>query len=208
MNPIDRLVAQQKELDRKRAENAVTSKRIQGAQGVLQASEEMFNKANEAFVFLEELALAQRTEVKDGIQGTVTEALRLIFGDQYRVEFGYGVKNNRSSLEIEMVRDTPSGEVRRTLGGFGGSVADCISVPLRLMILVTKYRDNPVCVFDESFKHVDSNRITRVAQFLSDVSEKLGLQVIMLSHHAAMKDAADAAFRIENQNGKSLVKKT
>lgn len=199
------LDARQKELARKRSENdllgrqmSVMEKRIMELVGGLQVGQE-------AAKFLEELANTRRGAMKGKIEAVVTEALRLIYGDTYRVELSYGVKNNRSSLEIEMVRETPAGEVRRDMGGFGGGVADTISVPLRLMVLVGSKQTDKVCILDECWKHIDVGRIEVVGQFLQALSEKLGMQVIFCTHHLALRGYADRTYEVSENGGASNV---
>jgi Fe-S cluster assembly ATPase SufC len=159
----------------------------------------------EASKFLEELANTRRGAMKGKIETVVSEALKLIYGDTYRVELTYGVRNSRSSLDIEMVRTTPAGEVRRDLGGFGGGVADTISVPLRLMVLVGSRQTDKVCVLDECWKHIDVGRIDLVGQFLRALSEKLGMQVVFCTHHLSLKAFADRTYDVSETGGKSRV---
>lgn len=199
------LDGRQKELARKCNENdllgrqmAAMEERILELVGGLQVGQE-------AAKFLEELANARRGAMKGKIEVVVSEALRFIYGNTYRVALSYGVKNNRSSLDIEMVRDTPAGEVRRDMGGFGGGVADTISVPLRLMVLVGSRQTDKVCVLDECWKHFDPGRIELVGQFLRMLSEKLGMQVIFCTHHLPLQQFADRVYQVSESGGRSKV---
>jgi DNA repair exonuclease SbcCD ATPase subunit len=131
--------------------------------------------------------------------------VQLIYGSSYRIELSYSMKNNRSNLEIEMVRDTTSGEVRRDMGGFGGGVADTISVPLRLMVLMGSKQTDRVCVLDECWKHMDLERIELVGKFLRLLADKLGMQIIMCSHHEKVREFADMTYEVSESGGVSKV---
>jgi ABC-type lipoprotein export system ATPase subunit len=105
-----------------------------------------------------------------------------------------------------MVRDTKAGEVRRDMEGFGGGVADTISVPLRLMVLVGSKKTDKVCVLDECWKHIDAGRIELVGKFLRALSEQLGMQVVFATHHLPLQGFADRVFLTSEKEGKSEVK--
>ena len=171
------LDARKKELSRKQSENSLLNRQITTMENKILALVESLGLARESLDFLQELANGRRGAMKGKIESVVSEALRLIYGQSYKVELTYGFKNNRSSLDIEMVRDTPAGEVRRDLNGYGGGVADTISVPLRLMVLVGSKKTDKVCVLDECWKHIDANRIELVGKFVRALSEQLGVQV-------------------------------
>jgi ABC-type glutathione transport system ATPase component len=158
--------------------------------------------------FLTDLADGRRGAMKGKIESVVTEALRMIYGNSYRVELNYAFKNNRSSLEIEMVRETHIGDVRRDMSGFGGGVADTISVPLRLMVLCGSKQTDKVVILDECWKHIDPGRIELVGKFLRALSEQLGLQVLFATHHLPLQQFADRVYNTSEKDGKSNVKAT
>ena len=194
-----------KELARKQAENDLLNRQMSEMEKKILGLVNDLEVGQEALSFLTELANTRRGTMKGKIETVVTEALRLIYGDTYRVELTYGMKNNRSSLEIEMVRETPAGEVRRDMGGFGGGVADTISVPLRLMVLVGSKQTEKVCILDECWKHIDVGRIDLVGQFLRTLAEKLGMQVIFCTHHQALRDYADKVYDVSEKEAVSEV---
>lgn len=209
MTPVEIKTEHQKRLEnltRKKNENDLLKRQISDNLTKIQGCADKLMVVREALKFLEEIANSRRGTMKGKIEEIVTEALRLIYGTDYRVELNYCVKNNRSSLEIEMVRDTPKGEVRRQLGGFGGGVADTISVPLRLMVLLGSKQSEKICVLDECYKHMDEERIEGVAEFLKTLADRLQMQIIMCTHHEEIRDRADRTFLVSEKTGKSEVK--
>lgn len=193
------------ELARKKAENDLLSRQISEMEERIVSLVGDLEVGQEASAFLEELANGRRGAMKGRIESVVTEALRMVYGDSYRVELSYGMKNNRSSLDIEMVRTTPEGDVKRDMGGFGGGVADTISVPLRLMVLVGSKQTDRVCVLDECWKHIDVVRIEMVGQFLRVLAERLGMQVVFCTHHQALRAYADRMYEVSEKSGVSKV---
>lgn len=202
------LEARKKEFSRKETENNLLNRKIEGMEQEIIALVEEMGVAKEGLAFLEELANKRRGAMKGKIESVVSEALKLIYGDSYRIELSYSVKNNRSNLEIEMIRETTDGEVRRDMGGFGGGVADTISVPLRLMVLMGSKQTDRVCILDECWKHIDPWRIEQVGEFLKSLADKLGIQVVFCTHHQDLRAFADKTYDISETCGTSKVKTT
>lgn len=194
-----------KELARKQSENDLLNRQIDAMGKRILELADSLKVGQEGLAFCEDLANSRRGAMKGKIETIVTEAVKMLYGDSYRVELSYSVKNNRSCLEIEMVRDTPAGEVRRDMEGFGGGMADTISVPLRLMVLMGSKQTDKVCVLDECWKHMDLERIEPVGKFLRLLSDKLGMQIVMCSHHDRIRDFADRTYEVSEENGTSKV---
>lgn len=196
------------ELSRKRAENDLLNRQITSSEKRIMELVSSLDVSKEALAFLTDLADGRRGAMKGKIESVVTEALRMIYGNSYRVELNYAFKNNRSSLEIEMVRETHIGDVRRDMSGFGGGVADTISVPLRLMVLCGSKQTDKVVILDECWKHIDPGRIELVGKFLRALSEQLGLQVLFATHHLPLQQFADRVYNTSEKDGTSNVKAT
>ena len=201
----DELERRQKELARRQAENDLLNRQIDDCEKRILELAGKMQTSQDALGFIEELAGARRGTMKGKIESVISEAVLLIYGKSYRVELSYSVKNNRSCLEIEMVRDTPEGEVRRDMAGFGGGVSDTISVPLRLMVLLGSKQTDKVCILDEAWKHIDLQRVELVGRFLRLLTDKLGMQVIMCSHHEQLRDFAERTYEVTESDGVSKV---
>lgn len=199
------LDSRKRELARKQAENDLLKRQITGMEEQIIKLTEGLQTGQEALSFLEDLANSRRGAMKGKIEKVITEALQLIYGPSYGIELSYSMKNNRSCLDIEMIRDTPAGKVKRDMEGFGGGVSDTISVPLRLMVLMGSKQTDKVCILDECWKHMDMERIELVGKFLRLLADKLGIQIIMCSHHDKIRDFADRTYEVSEAGGISKV---
>ena len=205
MNSQQILEDRKAELTRKQNENALLNRQLAGLEQKIIELAEKATLSQDALDFLEDLANSRRGQMKGKIEAIVTEAMHLIYDDSYSAELSYTVKNNRSHLDIEMVRNTTKGEVRRDMSGFGGGMADTMSVPMRLMVLMGAKQTDKVCLLDECWKHIDPDRVELVAKFVRVMADKLGIQTIFLTHHPLMRDYADRVCEITEDNGKSKV---
>jgi len=197
----DGLESRKESLNKKKTENEILENQIVESQNKIGVASEKLEIGKDALAFLEQVANSRRNSMKDKIQSIITEAVRFAFGNNYSVELSYSTKNNRSFMDIVVVKKTEKGEVKRTMEGIGGSVSDSVAIPLRLMVIMGSSETSRVCILDEGYKHVDRRRIELVAEFIRDVSHKLGIQIIMCSHHTAMIDKADRVYKIWDDNG-------
>jgi len=202
------ITSRRKANEKLQAENDVASRQISTLRARMSELAVVLGTGQEALKFLEEVANSRRGAIKKQIEDIVTEAVQIVYGQDSSVELVYDVKSGRSSAEIEFVRDIPEGQVRRSIDGIGGGVSDTISVPLRLLVLLASRDTDRVCILDECYKHMDVDRIERVAQFLHDIAAKLGIQVVMSSHHEIMQDYADTVHEVSESGGVSTVRRT
>lgn len=189
-------------------ENATLEKQIKQEDSGIKSASKKLVISQDSLQFVENVANSRRASMKEQIESVLSEAVVLVYGASHSVELTYDIKNNRSSVIIELIRKIKDGLVRRQMDGFGGGVSDVLSVPLRLLVLLSSRKNAPVCVLDECYKHIDVERIEVVAQFLKDISDKLGLQLIVCSHHEPMYVAADSVwYTTDDGSGKAVVKK-
>jgi DNA repair exonuclease SbcCD ATPase subunit len=194
------------ELTRKKNENALLGRQIEDNEKRMLRVIEQLEIGQEALSFLEKVANSRRGSMKAKIESVLSEALQLLYGKSYRVEMNYTVKRNRSDMTIEVIRDTPNGEVRREpTDGTGGGVADSVTVPLRLMVLLGAKQTDKIAVLDECYKHMDNERIELVGEFLKVLAERLEMQIIMCSHHIPLQDKADMTYHVSDENGVAKV---
>ncbi|RLI45635.1 hypothetical protein DRO61_10320 [Candidatus Bathyarchaeota archaeon] len=203
---IDLYGVKMKSFQERKIKNELVLSVIESNKKKIEISADELKISQDALQFLEDLANNRRNSMKGKIEAVITEALALVYGPEYSVELIYDIKNNRSFLDIELIKQTANGEIRRNMSGFGGGVADCISVPLRLLVLLGSKQTGRICILDECYKHVDPERIEFVSKFIKEIAKKLKIQIIICSHHSAMKDSADVVYEISDNNGESVLK--
>jgi ABC-type lipoprotein export system ATPase subunit len=60
---------------------------------------------------------------------------------------------------------------------------------------------------DETFAHVSSEYLEPMGQFLREVVDKTGVQIIMVTHQPELAEYADTVYRFSNKDGKTQVAK-
>ncbi len=164
----------------------------------LGARMEKLGKVSELFRHL--LDIMVEKEVR-AVETVVTDALQTIFFDrQLSFEAEVSTKYNRPSVEFFLrqgAKDNPLGHRGNPLEAFGGGPSSVASLLLRIMT-VLRMKLFPLLVLDESLNAVSDEYIEHMGKFLQSLAEKMGFDVLLVTHKIAFLDFADNGLRAED----------
>jgi DNA repair exonuclease SbcCD ATPase subunit len=132
------------------------------------------------------------------ISKLVTTALSAVFDSSYEFSLEFIKKRGKTEADLWLIRN---GEKMKPIDSVGGGVLDVTSFALRIAFWALTKPTRPVFILDEPFKHLNSARMGKAMDMLKMLSEKLGLQIIMISHIKKLIDGADKKFDISIHNG-------
>lgn len=179
--------------------NEQLNKKITVLEQEVEQHKENLRLGIEAINFIEKAANHQRSLIKDKIESVITDALKEIYGDEYEITFDYTMKRNKTSVDIYLTKHTKLGDIVRKQGGFGGGVSDVISLPLKLLVLLALQTNDKILIADEPGKHMDQ-RVDKFGYFLRNICDKLGVQLIVLTHHQCLSEFANSVYEVSMQN--------
>jgi len=186
---------------KKRTSNEIYREKIEKSKARIVSLSKQIQTVVDFVTIINSISLPKRNDLKCGIEGIMTKALNLLYGDEYRSELIYDFKNNRSALDIRVIKETLIGNVSRKRNGFGGGVSDTISLPLRMMIL----KGSPcadILFLDEAFKHIGAKMSDGVGEFLKNIAKEMGIQIFMTTHDETIASYADNTINLRNVMGK------
>lgn len=140
-------------------------------------------------------------EVTEGVKAVerlLTEGLQAVFTDQdLSVESEVVISRGKVSVDLLTVQKRPDGVVIRGMpnDAFGGAVATVQSVLLRIIVMRRRGLRS-LLLLDESLPAFDANYVHNMGAFLSLICDRLGLDILLVSHNPALIDASDHAYRI------------
>lgn len=159
---------------------------------------------------LEELSTALFGRVLDEVELNLTHAVREILGQDRVVATRREVRNNRLQIHFEIHNQGDGERVEDVLSGQGGSVCNILSVGLRLIALsqLQPETHRPFLVLDEQDCWLRPALIPRFMKLIGEIADRLGLQLLVISHHP-LDLFADTARRIyelrpDRQHGTSI----
>ncbi len=143
---------------------------------------------SQASLFMLSEIVDRRQSQLNVIQAIATSALQQIYGDKYSLKFDTfeeqrkdGVNNFR--IEIKIV-SPHNGEEMETglLNERGGGLIEVVSFALRIAALKWLKYNGPI-LLDEAWKSMSNDyKIDQVVQFLREVTDSTGRQVILVTH--------------------------
>lgn len=169
---VDRLVAAREQRVRE-------SRRLAKQFEELNRYLELAPKVSEALEKISEQLFQQLLRV---VEEKLTIALSEVLEQPIRLRAETGFKHKAASVEFWIERD---GNKEDIMQGQGGSVANILSVGLRMFALATL--DDQIhrrfLVLDEQDCWLRPDLVPRLVKIVRDAGQALGFQVIMISHH-------------------------
>lgn len=173
---------------------------------------------NEDIMELERVALLltslgedRQTKAQDSIEALVTRGLQAIFDETLSFHITQAVKGKTSVVDFIVRTSLPDGRVVDTpvLESRGGGLAATVGFLLRLVVMLLAKDDSldNVLVLDETFAHVSDEYLPGLGDFLRQVVDKTGIQIIMVTHQPEFTDVADQVYRFSYADGRTVVKK-
>jgi DNA repair exonuclease SbcCD ATPase subunit len=167
---------------------------------------EKLGKVSELFRLL--LDLMVEKEVR-GVENVVTDALQTIFYDRHlSFEAEVSTKYNRPSVEFFLrqgAKDNPLSHRGSPLEAFGGGPATVASLLLRIMTAL-RMKLFPLLILDETLAAISDGYIENTGKFLHNLAEKMGFDILLVTHKTAFLEHVEHVFRVEgveNEDGTS-----
>jgi len=158
----------------------------------------------EAQSLIQSVAKQTQEELSNQISSIVTLALNSIFDVPY--EFGIRYEPKRGKTEAYLFFKKNGMEVD-PIDDSGGGVVDVASFALRIALWqLSRPRPSDTIILDEPMKWLDRKLQPKASELLKTLSDKLGIQFIIVSHDEGIISAADKIFEVTNKNGVSEVK--
>lgn len=137
------------------------------------------------------------------ISNLVSMALASVFPDPYIFNLRFVQKRNKT--EAELIFSKNGNETDDILNTGGGGVADIASIALRISLWSIK-KTRPTLILDEATKFLHSPEYQeKASQMLKEVSDKLNLQIIMVSDQKNILEYADKIIPVVNYRGVSVI---
>ena len=170
----------------------------------IQSEIELLERVNILFQKTSEFA---REQAKKQIESLVTKCLQYIFESDTEFIIEIEEQRGKSNAEFYVVNKINDVIIKtKPELSRGGGVVDIVSLALRIAFLqINKPKIEGPLILDEPAKHVSSEYIANVAQFLKQISEIFNRQIIRVTHNQYLSEIADLSYKVELRDGVSSV---
>jgi len=155
----------------------------------------------QARALVQKVAEETQQKIEYHISNLVSMALASVFPDPYEFRVRFIQRRNRTECDLLFVKN---GEECDPLTAAGGGAVDVAGFALRIAVWSLKKTRN-VFILDEPFRFLSVDLQAKCSAMIKEISEKLKIQIILISHLPNIIESADRIFKIENVKGESKV---
>lgn len=149
-----------------------------------------------------EVAMLTQKKFQDKIDSLITMAIKSVFNRPF--EFHLEIQRKRDRMECKSVIVEGDKIYSNLEYGLGGGMLDIIGFAARVVLWTLENpRSRNVIVMDEPMKNL-GKMVTLGGRVLQEISRKLGLQLIIITHDDEVAEIGDRIFEITHE-GRSRV---
>lgn len=159
----------------------------------------------EAVAFLNSFADERQEKVQRRIEQLVTHGVQTIFGEGMTFHVISEQKANRTEVTFAL-RSAMGDQVVETpiLDARGGGVAAVVGFLLRLIVTLLR-KERPLLVLDETWAQLSADFEPRLSEFVAELVDQTGVQILLVTHSDAYTEHADKAYRVTQKSGVSVL---
>lgn len=198
-------------LDAEKGKLSGLEARLHSVQQEVQELTEEVTDLEQVGILLNSIGEDRQVRAQQVIEELVTRGLQTIFDESLSFHIVQSVKGKTASVEFyvrthlpnKTVIDTPVMEAR------GGGLAATIGFLLRVVVLLLRNgaSSENILVLDESFAHVSAEYLDSVGEFLRELVEKTGIQIILVTHQQELVEYGDAVYKFSQVDGDTVVER-
>lgn len=148
---------------------------------------------------LKSVALKTQEQLRLKISDITSLALEAVFPEPYKLVIEFVERRGKTECDIFFERD---GNLLDPLDSSGGGTVDIASFALRIVSWVLQGNLNNVIILDEPMRFLSEDLRPQGALMLKEISNKLNLQFIIITHDPQFTTYADKIFEIKKNKAK------
>lgn len=152
---------------------------------------------------IREVGIKTQEQLQYHISDITSLALEAVFNNPYTLVVEFVQRRNKTECDLLFERD---GHKIDPLSASGVGVVDIAAFALRVASwsMAKPHSDN-VIMLDEPFKCLSEDYQEKASNMLKEVSKKLGIQFIIVTHQTILTSYADKIFEVSIKKGVSKV---
>jgi DNA repair exonuclease SbcCD ATPase subunit len=144
---------------------------------------------------LREVGLKTQQNLQYHISDITSLALSAVFTDPYELKVDFVQRRNKTECDLMFVRNEKEID---PLDSSGYGAVDIASFALRIASWSLKIpHTRPVIILDEPMRFLSQDRQVYASKMIKELSDKLGLQFLIVTHEDVLAEHADRVFVVE-----------
>lgn len=190
-------------LERKRGQQEQIQNNITDAEEKLARLKINLQHHEEARELIKQVGLKTQETLAFHISDITSLALQAVFDDPYDLIVEFVERRNKTECDLLFEKD---GNRINPIDASGGGVVDVASFALRVASWSMNHpRNRNTIILDEPMRFLSTDLQPKASQMLKQLSEKLGLQFIIITHEEELTAEADKVFVVSQSKDISKV---
>jgi DNA repair exonuclease SbcCD ATPase subunit len=190
-------------LEQQKGQFQQVQKSLLSLQAELLQKTESLHKHEQAKEIIRAVGLLTQQQLQINISDITSLALEAVFPEPYSLVVEFLQRRNKTECDLYFERD---GNRVDPLTASGVGAVDVASFALRIASwsMMQPHTRN-VIILDEPFRFLSENYQEQAGSMLKEISEKLKIQFLIISHNTTLASCADKTFEVSIKKGISSV---
>lgn len=186
-----------------KVEKKILADRVYGSEVIIKAYKADMDLSHKALAILQKVGQETQQALEYRISELVNLALTAVFDEPYTLKPKFEVKRGQTECRLVFEKD---GQEYNPIDAAGGGVVDIAAFALRLTCLtLIKPKPRRLLILDEPFRFLSSDLQPKASDMLKELSTRLGIQVIMVTHNSELIQNADRIFTVSRRGDESII---
>lgn len=193
-----------KKLEQQKGQRQILLQQIARYQKEITELTEKRDNLEQARELIREAGLRTQQQLQYHISDITSLALSTVFEDPYELKVDFVQRRNKTECDLLFVRD---GKEIDPLEASGYGAVDVASFALRVASWsMQQPRTRNVIILDEPMRFLSEDRQPYAGKMVKELSERLGLQFIIVTHEEVFAQYADKVFQVSMKDKVSQIK--
>jgi len=152
---------------------------------------------------VKEVGLKTQQQLQYHISDITSLALEAVFENPYKLEAEFVQRRNKTECDLTFSRDENKVD---PLSASGGGAVDVATFALRVASWSMEHpKSRNVIFLDEPMRFVSAEYQEKASEMIKEVSKKLGIQFIIITHNPILASYADKIFETQIRKGVTIL---
>jgi len=191
-------------LDQQKGRKLQVEKDLEAITNELREQKSGLIRHEKAREIIREVGLKTQQQLQFHISDVVSSALDAVFDNPYELKVEFVQRRNKTECDLIFKR----GELEiDPIEASGVGAIDVASFALRIASWsMMRPKTRNVIILDEPFRYLSTNYQEQASAMIKEISQKLGIQFIIVTHEETLTTNADKVFEVGIRKGISNVK--
>lgn len=177
---------------------AEITKQLSETQHGLATSQDDIEILEQVTTLLQGLEEAWQRKFQDSVAQVISRGLSIVFEEPIKLVLVPKVRADVTTVDLRVIQGEGKDALETgVMGAKGGTLIAILNVLLRaLLVLSARPPLRRILILDEPFGLADDSYTPVFGELLRELCQRLGFQIIVVSHEQALVDAADFAYEV------------